>query len=192
MSSAWCNFKYPVVLAYFKFKKRTRISILEYKATRLKSKFGIDYLTLVGDGAPVRDLERCLGSTLEEFNVLDAEIKENNRLVEEKEKRTNEKLGVVIPPPPPKLVEKPQVVYRLPPPKNRRHHQAPRPRRPIRGRSPEKRKPQLATYINNHDIDGDSGHTHMCSFDGSIQSTDEPKETTKKKKPKRKGRRKKK
>lgn len=189
MSSAWCNFKYPVVLAYFKFKKRTRISILEYRATRLKSKFGIDYLTLVGDGAPVKALERCLGSTLEEFNALDAEIRENNRLVEEKEKRTNEKMGVVIPPPPPKLVEKPPIVYRIPPPRNQRCHHAPRPRRPIRGRSPEQRKPQPATSIYNHDIDCDSGHTHMCSINGSIQSTnEEPK--TKKKKPKRKGRRK--
>lgn len=188
-ASAWSNFKYPLVLAVFKFKKQTNISILEYKAMRLKSKFGIDYLTLVGESAPVRDLELCLGSTLEEFNDLLAEIQKNKKLIEAKQKRINQKLGVVThePTPPPKLVDKSPVYYFPPPQYRRNQHQPPRPRgRPRRPRSPEQRKLRPVTKVNNDDIDSDSGHTHMISMDGSIHSTNEPK---RERKPKRKGRR---
>lgn len=193
MSASGCsNFKYPIVLACYKFKKQTNISILEFKALRLKRKFGTEYLTLVGESAPVKELEMCLGASLKEFKALLTEIEENKKLIEEKEKRTNQKLGIVTraPPPPPKLVEKPPVYYLPPPPRYRTNqHQAPRPRgRPRRRQSPPRRKPRSVTNVDN-DIDCDSGHTHICSsIDGSTHSTMEPK---KKKKPKRKGRRKK-
>ena len=93
MTSKWSkNIKYPIVLAYFKLKKRTNVSILELKILRLKSTFGISYLTLVGDSAPIEDLHECLGTTLEEFHTLQEEIKENYEQIKEKEKRINEKL----------------------------------------------------------------------------------------------------
>ena len=92
MKGTWADIKYNTVLANFKLKKRTNISILEYKAFRIKSKFGVDYLNLVGDSAPVYDLQDCLGQKLQEFFVLHEQIKDNFEEIKQKELQINRKI----------------------------------------------------------------------------------------------------
>lgn len=93
MKGNWANIKYSTVLATFKLKKRTKISILEYRALRVKGKFGKDYLDLVGDSAPVYDLEDCLGINLQEFFDLKEKIKANLELIKEKELQIKKKIN---------------------------------------------------------------------------------------------------
>ena len=88
MKCKWAGVKYSTVLHCFKLKKRTTISILEYKALKVKGKFGKDYLDLVGDSAPVYDLQDCLGINLQEFFELKQQIKANFELIKEKELQT--------------------------------------------------------------------------------------------------------
>lgn len=92
MKGKWAGIKYHTILANFKLRKRTNISILEYKAFRIKSKFGVDYLNLVGDSAPVYDLQDCLGQKLQEFFVLHEQIKEIFEEIKEKELQINRKI----------------------------------------------------------------------------------------------------
>jgi len=174
MTSKWSNIKYPIVLAYFKFKKRTNISILEYKVLRLKSKFGIDYLTLVGDSAPVEDLQECLGFTLEEFHMLQEEIKDNFEQIREKEERINEKLRGVNSPhsseADPEKTPKPRG--------KKRRKSLERSTKSVGGMSISSIKVQSIQF--DYGGDGDSYHSTSCS---SIESTPtrRPKRTKRKK-----------
>lgn len=92
MKCKWASVKYGTILTCFKFRKRTTISILEYKALKVKGKFGKDYLDLVGDSAPVYDLQDCLGINLKEFFELQQKIKANFEQIKEKELQTQRKI----------------------------------------------------------------------------------------------------
>lgn len=209
MSSKWSNFKYTIVLASFKFRKRTKIAILETKALRLQSKFGTDCLNLMRKGAPERTLQLRLEPTMREFNDLRDKVDEIEKLVKEKEKQINKKLGVVvdIPSPPPKLVETSPTCPNTPSSKSLEHppthiiidesgytyvgidesmmttgseRKSKRKKsRPRQSKSPISRKARA--YLK---VDG-SDHTAYIDFHESIKTTtSEPK--TKKKKPKSK------
>jgi len=175
MTSKWSNIKYPIVLAYFKFKKRTNISILEYKVLRLKSKFGIEYLTLVGDSAPVEDLHECLGFTLEEFHILQEEIKDNFEQIREKEERINEKLRGVNS----LHISEPAPEQTTPKPRGKK-------RRKSTERSTKSVGGMTISSVNVQSIqfdyggDGDSYHSTSCSSIESIP-THRPKRTKRKK-----------
>ena len=166
-SEKWSNFSFPIFLACFKFVKRMKINILEIRATRLKSKFGIDYLTLISSGANFKKLQVRLGPTMEKFYALQDQIEELEESIKEKEKQIHERLGVVaeVPPPPPKLVEKPPI-SRLPPPPPVYRVSVP----PV-----QRRKSQMSI---------ESALTCSIAMDGSIKATEKPK--NKKKKSKRK------
>ena len=59
---------------------------------KLKESFGVEYLSLVGDNASVRDLERCLTKGLKEFYALQEEIDDNIAQIDEKVQRVNKKM----------------------------------------------------------------------------------------------------
>ena len=92
MRIMWSNFKYSTVLCCFKLKRQTNISILEYKIEKLKKNFGVDYLTLVGDDAPVEDLKECLRVALEDLDMLQEEIEDNLDEIYDKELRVYSKM----------------------------------------------------------------------------------------------------
>jgi len=92
MKSKWSNSKYTTVLCCFKLRKQTNISVLEFKMLKLKENFGVEYISLVGDNASVKDLERCLTKGLEEFYVLQGEIDDNLAQIDEKVQRINKKM----------------------------------------------------------------------------------------------------
>lgn len=92
MAAKCVNFKYATILCCFKVGKRTKISSLEFKIVQLKKKFGIDYLTLVHENAPVENLKEVLEAALDDLNRLHGEIDNCLDEIEGKEEMTNDKL----------------------------------------------------------------------------------------------------
>lgn len=93
MKAMRSNFKYTTVLCCFKAKKQTKVSSLEFQILQLKKKFGVDYLTLVSENAPVEDLKDCLKTALEELSNLQEEIDDTLDEIDEKEHKVNEKIS---------------------------------------------------------------------------------------------------
>lgn len=93
MNCMYSNFKYTTILCWFKLKKQTNISVSKFQLVQLKKEFGVDYLTLVSDNAPITDLKECLGTALEEINILLGEIEDNLEQIDEKELRFNSKMA---------------------------------------------------------------------------------------------------
>mmetsp|Transcript_10969 Transcript_10969/g.25965 ORF Transcript_10969/g.25965 Transcript_10969/m.25965 type:complete len:186 (-) Transcript_10969:1282-1839(-) len=92
MSGFFSGLKYSTVLCCFKAKNQTKISLLKFKILQLKKKFGIDYLTLVGDNASVEELKDCLKIALDEVANLQEEIDDLLNEIEGKEQKVNNKM----------------------------------------------------------------------------------------------------
>lgn len=71
------NAKNSTGLCCFKMKKRTEISALELRILQLKKKFGVEYLTLVGEKASASDLKKCLKKSVDEVADLQEEIEDH-------------------------------------------------------------------------------------------------------------------
>mmetsp|Transcript_23508 Transcript_23508/g.65250 ORF Transcript_23508/g.65250 Transcript_23508/m.65250 type:complete len:177 (+) Transcript_23508:115-645(+) len=92
MRGFFSGLKYSTVLCCFKAKNQTKISSLNFKILQLKKKFGIDYLTLVGDNASVEELKDCLKIALDEVANLQEEIDDLLNEIEGKEQKVNNKM----------------------------------------------------------------------------------------------------
>jgi len=86
------NLKYTTILCCFKFKKQANISILEFQILKLKEKFGVDYMTLVTENAPVGDLKECLRKAIQEIDVRQERIEENLTQINRKDLQMNKKM----------------------------------------------------------------------------------------------------
>lgn len=60
---------------------------------KLKAKFGVDYLTLVGDDGPVEDLKECLKTVLQEIDIRQQEIEDNQAQIDLKKLQLNKKMN---------------------------------------------------------------------------------------------------
>eukprot|EP00532_Pseudo-nitzschia_australis_P003840 CAMPEP_0168187756 /NCGR_PEP_ID=MMETSP0139_2-20121125/15221_1 /TAXON_ID=44445 /ORGANISM="Pseudo-nitzschia australis, Strain 10249 10 AB" /LENGTH=192 /DNA_ID=CAMNT_0008110023 /DNA_START=128 /DNA_END=703 /DNA_ORIENTATION=- len=83
--------RHATVLCCFKLKYQGKISLLEFQIMRLKKKFGVEYLTLVGDNASVEDLKECLKTALDEVAELEAEIDHFFNKIDGKEQKLTDK-----------------------------------------------------------------------------------------------------
>lgn len=92
------NFKYTTILCWFKLKKQTNISILKFRLEKKKRNFGTEYLTLVCDNAPVKNLTECLREALEETDNMMLEIEDILAEIYMKELRVNSKMRPLKPP----------------------------------------------------------------------------------------------
>lgn len=85
--------RHATVLCCFKAKNQAKISWLEFQIVRLKKKFGVEYLTLVGENASVDDLKECLKTALDEVADLEAEIDDLFNEIDGKEQKLTDKTG---------------------------------------------------------------------------------------------------
>eukprot|EP00536_Pseudo-nitzschia_multiseries_P008075 jgi/Psemu1/305455/fgenesh1_kg.199_\ len=74
MKDFFSSLKYAAVLFGLKAKNQAKISRLKFQSLKVKKRFGVDYLTLVGENASVEDLKDCLKTALDEVADLQEEI----------------------------------------------------------------------------------------------------------------------
>jgi hypothetical protein len=101
MKRIMINFGHNTKLCCFKASKQTEISSIDFKVTQMKKKFGIDYLTLIENNAPVTELKSCLKTALKDIAVLQDQIDDHLDQIDGKEQAVNNEK---IAPPPTKSV----------------------------------------------------------------------------------------
>lgn len=91
------NFGHNTKLCCFKVSKQTEISTIDFKVTQIKKKFGIDYLTLIENDAPVTELKSCLKTALKDIAVFQDKIDDHLDQIDGKEQAINSE-KIVAPP----------------------------------------------------------------------------------------------
>jgi hypothetical protein len=91
------NFGHNTKLCCFKVSKQTEISVSDFKVAQIKKKFGIDYLTLIENDAPVTELKSCLKTALKDIAVFQDKIDDHLDQIDGKEQAINSE-KIVAPP----------------------------------------------------------------------------------------------
>ena len=80
-------------LCCFKAQSNTKMQVLEFQIKQRQKKFGIDYMTLVENGASEQTLKSCLKQAQDEIAELQREIDELDSEIGNKERETKEKMN---------------------------------------------------------------------------------------------------
>jgi hypothetical protein len=86
------NCAHETGLCCFKAKKQTQISALEVQIAQRKKKFGVDYLTLVQEGASPHKLKQCLKEAQSDIAKLQSHIDEHLDKIDGKEQQVSERI----------------------------------------------------------------------------------------------------
>jgi hypothetical protein len=84
-------------LCCFKCKEQTHVKSLEYQITGRQKKFGVDYLTLVEQGASPTALKNCLTVALHDISKLNNQIIEHNDNMDSKTEEVKESAAAKSP-----------------------------------------------------------------------------------------------
>jgi hypothetical protein len=83
--SAFAKFASSMGLCCFKVKEQGHIAVLEQKVTARKKKFGVDYATLMQNGASPATLNSCKKEAMDEIEALERQIDDHHESIAQKE-----------------------------------------------------------------------------------------------------------